>query len=265
MISLPLFIILISIRGEDRKMKKIAFFFYTIYYFVAAVIILLYGYIQLKKALKIKEKEGGEAAQRYIRKRSPAFSRKLFTWCGIHPQIENIENIPSEDNYIICMNHQSYLDPMLVLGYISEKIFFLAKEELNRAPFFKEAMQLFCITIDREDPKNAVKALRKILEYLKKGECIGLFPEGTRTKDGLIAPFAPGSLKIAYKSKKQLIPVVVDGTGKAMPRKSWIVRPAKVDAVILNPIHPEDFETYELFESEIHQRMQMTLDQVRKN
>jgi hypothetical protein len=57
----------------------------------------------------------------------------------------------------------------------------------------------------------------------------------------------------------------VDGTGKAMPRKSWIVRPAKVDALILNPIHPEDFETYELFESEIHQRMQMTLDQVRKN
>jgi 1-acyl-sn-glycerol-3-phosphate acyltransferase len=100
---------------------------------------------------------------------------------------------------------------------------------------------------------------------LKKGECIGLFPEGTRTKDGLIAPFAPGSLKIAYKSKKQLIPVVVDGTGKAMPRKSWIVRPAKVHAVILNPIHPEEFEAYELFESEIHQRMQMTLDQVRKN
>lgn len=247
------------------KMNKIAFFFYAIYYFVAAVILLLYGYIQLRKALKIEKKEGREASQKYIRSRSPAFSRKLFTWCGIHPKIENLDKIPVEDNYIICMNHQSYLDPMLILGYISEKIFLLAKEELNRAPFFKEAMQLFCITIDRENPKNAVKALRRILEYLKAGECIGIFPEGTRTKDGLIAPFAPGGLKIAYKSKKMLIPVVVDGTGNAMPKKSWIIRPTKVWATILEPVHPEDFETYELFESTIHQRMQRALDDLRSN
>lgn len=246
-----------------KKMRKIAFFFYTIYYFFAAAILLLYGYIQLKKALKIEKNQGKEAAQKYIRKRSPAFSRKLFTWCGIQPLIKNPENIPDDDNYIICMNHQSYLDPMLVLGFISEKIYLLAKEELNRAPFFKEAMQLFCITIDREDPKNAVKALRKILEYLKNGESIGIFPEGTRTKDGLIAPFAPGSLKIAYKSKKRLIPVVVDGTGAAMPRKSWIVRPAKVQAIILDPIHPDAHEQYEQYESTVHQSMQNALDKIR--
>ncbi|MFP4461399.1 MAG: lysophospholipid acyltransferase family protein [Thermotogota bacterium] len=245
------------------KMNKIAFFFYAIYYFVAAIILLLYGYIQLKKALKIEKKHGREASQRYIRKRSPAFSRKLFTWCGIHPKIHHLEHLPTEGNYIICMNHQSYLDPMLVLGYISENIFLLAKDELNRTPFFKEAMQLFCITIDRENPKNAVKALRKILEYLKKGECIGIFPEGTRTRDGQIAPFAPGGLKIAYKSRKYLIPVIVNGTGQAMPRKSWIVRPAEVQAVVLEPVHPDLFDTYESFESNIHQNMQKALDQIR--
>ena len=246
-------------------MKKIAFFFYTIYYVFAAAILLLYGYMQLKKALKIEKKAGKKAAQNYIRKRSPGFSRKLFTWCGIHPKIKNLDHIPTDENYIICMNHQSYLDPMLVLGYISEGIFLLAKEELNAAPFFKEAMQLFCITIDREDPKNAVKALRKILEFLKKGECIGIFPEGTRTKDGLIAPFAPGSLKIAYKSKKQLVPIVVDGTGNAMPRKSMIVRPATVQAMILKPIHPDDFKSYESYETNIHQRMQQALDSIRND
>ena len=246
-------------------MNKIAFFFYKIYYFFAAIILLLYGYVQLKKALKIEKNKGKEAAQSYIRKRSPAFSRKLFTWCGIHPKIQDIENLPDKDNYIICMNHQSYLDPMLVLGYISENIFLLAKEELNHAPFFKEAMQLFCITIDREDPKNAVKALRKILEFLKAGECIGIFPEGTRTKDGLIAPFAPGSLKIAYKSKKPLLPVVVDGTGNAMPKKSWIVRPANVQAIILKPVHPDAYDSYELYESTIHQSMQEALNKLRKD
>jgi len=247
------------------KMNKIAFFFYAIYYFVAAVILLLYGYIQLKKALRIEKKEGREASQRYIRKRSPAFSRKLFTWFGIHTKIKNLENIPIEGNYIICMNHQSYLDPMLLLGYVSENLFLLAKEELNRAPFFKEAMQLFCITIDRDNPKNAVKALRRILEYLKAGECIGIFPEGTRTKDGLIAPFAPGGLKIAHKSKKKLIPVVVDGTGDAMPRKSLIVCPAKVQATILDPILPDEFESYEAYELAIHQRMQKALDDLKTN
>ncbi len=246
-----------------KKMNPIVFFFYAFYYFFAAAILLLYGYIQLKKALKIEKNDGKEAAQKYIRKRSPGFSRKLFTWCGIHPQIQHLDNIPSEENYIICMNHQSYLDPMLILGFISENIFLLAKDELNRAPFFKEAMQLFCITIDREDPKNAVKALRKILEFLKKGESIGLFPEGTRTKDSLIAPFAPGSLKIAYKSKKILLPLVVDGTGDAMPRKSWIVRPAKIKAVILEPVHPDDFPAYEIYESTIHERMQQGLNSLR--
>jgi len=246
-----------------KKMNSILFFFYTIYYLFAAVILLLYGYIQLKKALKIEKKNGKAAAQKYIRKRSPGFSRRLFTWCGIHPQIQQLDNIPSQDNYIICMNHQSYLDPMLILGFISENIFLLAKEELNRAPFFKEAMKLFCITIDRDDPKNAVKALRKILEYLKNGESIGLFPEGTRTKDNLIATFAPGSLKIAYKSKKILVPLVVDGTGDAMPRKSWIVRPAKIQAIILEPVHPDDFPSYEVYESTIQERMQQGLNSLR--
>jgi len=246
-------------------MRKITFFFYTIYYFFVAAILLLYGYIQLKKALKIEKKQGREAAQIYIRKRSPAFSRKLFTCFGIHPKIQDIENLPINDNYIICMNHQSYLDPMLVLGYISENIYLLAKEELNHAPFFKEAMQLFCITIDREDPRNAVKALRKILEYLKAGECIGIFPEGTRTKDGLIAPFAPGSLKIAYKSKKPLIPVVVDGTGNAMPKKSWIVRPANVQAIILKTVYPDTYESYELYETAVHESMQKALNKLRNN
>ena len=245
-------------------MNKITFFFYTIYYFIAAFILLLYGYVQLKKAIKIEKSQSREASQKFIRKRSPAFSRKLFTWCGIHPEIRNSDNIPHNDNYVICMNHQSYLDPMLILGYISEHIFLLAKEELNKPPFFKEAMQLFCITIDRDNPKNAVKALRKILEYLKNGESIGIFPEGTRTKDGTIAPFAPGGLKIAYKSKKKLIPVVIDGTGEAMPRKSWIVRPAKVTAIILDPIQPNQFETYEEYESTIHKNMQVALDSLRK-
>ena len=245
-------------------MNKIAFFFYSIYYFIAAAIVLLYGYVQLKKAIKIEKKQSRKASQDYIRKRSPAFSRKLFTWSGIHPEIRNIENIPNDDNYVICMNHQSYLDPMLILGYISENIFLLAKEELNNPPFFKEAMQLFCITIDRDNPRNAVKALRRIMEYLKKGESIGIFPEGTRTRDGTIAPFAPGGLKIAYKCKKKLVPIVIDGTGKAMPRKSWIVRPAKVTATILEPIHPNQFEQYEDYESAIHHQMQAGLNDLRK-
>jgi len=110
------------------KMNKIAFFFYAIYYFVAAVILLLYGYIQLKKALRIEKKEGREASQRYIRKRSPAFSRKLFTWFGIHPKIKNLENIPIEGNYIICMNHQSYLDPCCFWDMFLKISFYLPKK-----------------------------------------------------------------------------------------------------------------------------------------
>ncbi|HOO31799.1 MAG TPA: lysophospholipid acyltransferase family protein [Thermotogota bacterium] len=244
-------------------MKKIMLFFYSFYFFPAAIIALIYGYIQMKRALKIANRDGFDAAQEFIRRKSPAFARICFTLFGIHPEIKDAEKIPMDENFIVVMNHQSFLDPMLLLGYLTPDIFLLAKEELEKIPFYKEAMQLFCITIDRNNPSKAVKSLRRILEFLKNGKKIGIFPEGTRSIDGSLGKFAEGSLKIAYKSKKKVIPVLIDGSGDAMPKGSWIVRPAKVTALVTDSVNAKDFNTFEEYEEFIRCQMEKGLKTIR--
>jgi 1-acyl-sn-glycerol-3-phosphate acyltransferase len=244
-------------------MKKILLFFYSFYFFPAAIIMLLYGLVQMKKALKIQEKEGFDAAQAFIRTKSPSFSRKIFSAFGCQPEIIGKDKLPKDENYIIVMNHQSFLDPMLLLGFIAEDLFLLAKEELEKIPFYKEAMQLFCITIDRHNPSKAVKSLRKILEFLKNGKNIGIFPEGTRSKDGSLGNFAEGSLKIAHKSRKKVVPVLINGSGDAMPKGSWVVRPAKVKAIIMDPVDAGEFKVYQEYESYIRDQMEKGLSELK--
>jgi len=245
----------------DIKLAKIIF--YPIYFFVTAFFYMLYGIYTMSKATSISKKYSEERSRAYLRPKSKKFGQRMFTWVGMRPEIEGMENLPKEQSYIIMSNHQSYLDPMLILGFISPDTYLLAKQELNAMPFFKQAMDNFCVTIDRNNPQKAARSLRRILNYIKDGKIISMFPEGTRSTDGELREFMQGAVKLAYKSKKPVVPLIIEGTRFAMPKGKWMIRNRRILASIKKPLNPADFPTKEAFEERLRTVMKDEVERLK--
>jgi len=148
------------------------------------------------------------------------------------------QHVPSEGGVLICSNHQSYLDPILVgLGF-RRHCSYLARDTLFRfGPFARLISFVNAIPIDREG--GGIRGLKETLKRLKHDQMVLIFPEGTRSQDGNIAPLKPGFLVLARRGRVPLLPVALDGAFDAWPRKAMLPRPSVVRVCIGEPISPE--------------------------
>jgi len=148
------------------------------------------------------------------------------------------EHVPSEGGVLVCSNHQSYLDPILVgLGFTRHSNY-LARDTLFRfGPFGWLIGFVNAIPIDREG--GGIRGLKETLKRLKSGEMVLIFPEGTRSRDGNISPVKPGFLVLARRSRVRLLPVALDGAFDAWPRHALLPRPSVIRVCIGEPISPD--------------------------
>ena len=157
-------------------------------------------------------------------------------------KVEGRENIEPGRNYVLVANHQSLLDILVVLAGLPLHFKFMAKAELFSIPFIGWHMKLAgYIPLDRSSRESGRKAVFAAREWLRKGVSVLFFPEGTRSPDGQLHPFKMGAFKVAQEEKVPILPIVIDGTGEAVPKKSWslkkktnffllIGRPIRVDS-----------------------------------
>ena len=123
------------------------------------------------------------------------------------------ENIPKEGGVIIAANHVSLWDPPVIGSAISRNISFMAKEELFAIPVFNWAItKLGTFPVRRNTADR--NAIRTALNKLADGQVVGLFPEGTRSKDGELGTPEPGIALIAAKAGVPIIPTAVIGTNQ---------------------------------------------------
>lgn len=134
---------------------------------------------------------------------------------GLPRRVEyhGVENIPKEGPVLLISNHVQYSDPVLLAMVFKRPVHFLAKAELFEKPvlgwFFRH---IKCIAIARQDfDRNAI---REAIQVLKDGEILGIFPEGTRAKDGKMLPFKSGVCFIASQAPCQILPVGITYKGK---------------------------------------------------
>jgi 1-acyl-sn-glycerol-3-phosphate acyltransferase len=148
------------------------------------------------------------------------------------------EHIPAEGGVLVCSNHQSFFDPVLVgLGF-HRRMNYLARKTLFRFFAFRWLIEfLDAIPIDREG--SGLGGLKETLKRLKRGELVLIFPEGTRTRDGEVAPLKPGFVALARRSKAPLLPVAVDGAYDAWPREARFPRLSRVHVWIGQPMAPD--------------------------
>jgi 1-acyl-sn-glycerol-3-phosphate acyltransferase len=127
--------------------------------------------------------------------------------------IKGYENIPQSGGLIICSNHIHWLDPILIAVYIKRKISYMAKAELFKNKFFAiilKGINVFPVKRGTAD----IAAIKNSLKLIKNGNVLGIFPEGTRSKDGNLKPAEPGVALIAIKTQAPVIPIRISGSYK---------------------------------------------------
>lgn len=149
-----------------------------------------------------------------------------------------VRNIPPEGGVLVVSNHQSVLDPPLVGMGSPRRMNYLARDTLFRfGPLRWLIRSLDAIPVDREG--TGLGGLKESLRRLKRGEMVLIFPEGTRTEDGEIAPFLPGFTALAVRSGAAILPVAVEGAFAAWPRGCKLPRLGRIHVCYGRPIPPE--------------------------
>lgn len=181
--------------------------------------------------------------------------------------VDGQKHVESGAHYVVISNHQSMLDILAALAGIPLNFRFLAKKELFRIPFLGWHMALAgYIPIDRGNPQSGREALVTASQLLKKGISVLFFPEGTRSLDGKIKSFKSGAFKLAQTENLKILPVVMEGTGEALPKKSWVVQNiAHMKVSILKPVSLPPQQDLESAIESVRSRMAARLDDMRRS
>ena len=139
----------------------------------------------------------------------------IYIYCKVvyRMKIVGKDNIPKEGPIIICGNHRSFLDPPLVEATCGRYARFLAKEELTKNKFLAFLGYIFDAILVKRDSKE-VTAIKESLKTLKEGQCLALFPEGTRNGLEKGEKVKDGAAFFAVRSGAKLIPFSIKGGQK---------------------------------------------------
>ena len=140
-------------------------------------------------------------------------------------RLEGCENIPKDRNVILMGNHQFIFDPVtLAICDKSRQYHFMGKKELWNTKIIGWLWtEVHGFPVDRGN--YDMGAIRTAMNILKRGECLGIFPEGTRHKGPDMLPLLQGAAMIALRSKCDIVPIYIDGDYK--PFKKMVVRVGK--------------------------------------
>ncbi len=149
-------------------------------------------------------------------------------------RVHNQHLLPMTGAALICSNHQSNLDP-IVIGCVSpRRLNFLAKKDLFKFPLGIILKLLDSIPIDREG--MGIGGMKETLRRLKKQEPVLLFPEGQRSWDGELLPLMNGFVALVKRVPTTIVPVGLEGPHDAWPRGAAFPRPGQIQVVIGEPI-----------------------------
>ncbi len=141
------------------------------------------------------------------------------------------ENVPEEGPLVLISNHQSLLDPVLCGIFVKRPLYFLARDSLFRARLGAKPRGLFgrliasVNTIPVKRGTADLAAMKTIIEKLRQGWGVCLFPEATRSSDGKITPFKPGFGLLCRRGGAAVVPVVIDGAFECWPRHKKLFSP----------------------------------------
>jgi len=157
--------------------------------------------------------------------------RGFYRW-----RIEGVENVPLGGAVILAANHVSYVDPPLIGAALFRPIYFLARSTLFSNPLMGWLIRtLHALPVDRDGGAGA--GLKAVLDLLKQGDGIILFPEGTRSVDGSIQRARAGIGLTVIKSGAPVVPVRLVGVHETWPRHQKFPKPGPIVILFGKPLN----------------------------
>lgn len=168
--------------------------------------------------------------------------RTIGKMSGANVTVIGAENIPDEA-VLYVGNHRSVFDIILTYPRCKRLTGYVSKKEMEKVPLFSTWMKyVYCLFLDRSDPKEGLKTILKAIEYIQRGISICIFPEGSRNKGEELSllPFKDGALKIATKTNCAIIPISINNTNAIFEKQFPKIRRTNVVIEYGQPIYPQD-------------------------
>lgn len=165
---------------------------------------------------------------------SQAFSRWFFRiYNGM--KIYNYERVPVNQQFVTVANHASIFDGFIMAGACRVPLFIMVKKEAFDNPMVGWYLRkVLCFPVDRH--KIDATAIKTAMKLLNDGYNLGLFPEGTRNREGKVGEFKAGAIKFALKKKLPIVPAYIANSHLLTPPGTILPHPAKMSVHILEPI-----------------------------
>ncbi|MGA7792765.1 MAG: AMP-binding protein [Candidatus Acidiferrales bacterium] len=145
------------------------------------------------------------------------------------------ENIPR----MLVANHTSYADIVVLMAALGTDYHFVAKAEVMSMPFFRTFLRkLGHFSFRREDSRSRLQQAEQIEDALRRGESVFVFPEGTFSAQSGVRPFHLGAFKAAIAAQREIVPIALDGTRRALRDGTWLPRRGRIIITICPPIPP---------------------------
>jgi 1-acyl-sn-glycerol-3-phosphate acyltransferase len=182
-----------------------------------------------------------------------AWSRLILKTTGVTVRVDGLERLDPTRSYVFAANHQSIYDIPIVFASLPFQLRIIAKESLGKIPFLGWHLQRTGhVLVDRS--KAGAGTVRKLAKLVAAGHSLIVFPEGTRSPDGVVARFKGGSFVIACDAGLPVVPLTITGSRHVMLKGALTVKPGAVSLVVHDPIETADIPREEVreFASAVH-------------
>ena len=190
-------------------------------------------------------------------------SRAVFVLSGTSVTVRGLDNLP-EGHCIVVANHASYLDGVLLKGYLPARFSFVIKGEMRNIPIvhflLRRAGSKF---VERFEAVGSSRDARQIVKAAKGGESLAFFAEGTFREYPGVGRFRPGAFVSAIKGGMPVVPVVITGTREMHPGDPQLPKPVPLFIDILPAIESDNaaFEDHRVLAEETRQRILAVIDE----
>ncbi len=182
---------------------------------------------------------------------------------GVRTECRGLENLPT-GNFVLCVNHQSNFDALVLFRHIRRHMRFVAKQQLRRVPVFGYALERAGnVFVDRTGGDGDKQKLKEAGIAVRDRVSVVFFAEGTRSDDGVLKPFKKGAAIMALEAQVPLVPAAVAGTYAILPKGTVAIRPKPAALVIGKPIETKGLgiDARERLTLEAHDAVAKLLDE----
>lgn len=217
-------------------------------------------------ALAVDPKKEYENDSRFYRGMIRLITALIVFFCHIRVHATGAEKLPDEPFLLVC-NHRSNFDPILTWwAYSKPRFIFISKESNLRIPFFgRYVHRVRFLPIDREDPRKAMTTIRRAAELMAQdGVCVGVYPEGTRSKTGELLPFHAGVFKIAQKAGAPVVVTAIRGVENVHRNAPWRATDVWLDVLEVIPAETVKAQRSTALSDYVRERMAPLVDEKEK-